>query len=132
MSDPPPSIEPDDGNYLNPQFLRLVEEVWCRLPGRGGEPNAASDSSTTASYQPSSDRTAVVIGRFEIRRELGRGGAGIVLLAFDPTLRRDVALKVPLPEALLSSAARRRFLSEARAAAALRHPTNYARTPSHN
>jgi WD40 repeat protein len=62
------------------------------------------------------------IGRFEIKRQLGRGGLGIVYLAHDPRLRRDVALKVPRFEALLDDALRRRFLREAEAAARLNHP----------
>jgi serine/threonine protein kinase/tetratricopeptide (TPR) repeat protein len=62
------------------------------------------------------------LGRFEIRRELGRGAFGIVFLAHDPRLRRDVALKVPRPGALLSPGLRERLLREARAAAALDHP----------
>lgn len=62
------------------------------------------------------------LGRFLIQRELGVGGHGVVLLAFDPVLKRQVALKVPRREALLSSALRRRFLLEARAAARLTHP----------
>jgi hypothetical protein len=33
-------------------------------------------------------------GRLEIRREIGRGGFGVVYLAWDPALERDVALKV--------------------------------------
>jgi hypothetical protein len=66
--------------------------------------------------------TLTRLGRFEVRRELGRGSFGIVLLAHDPQLRRDVALKVPRPEALLTVAARERFLREARAAASLDHP----------
>jgi hypothetical protein len=41
-------------------------------------------------------------------------------------LRREVALKVPVPESLLSPAARQRFLREARAAASLRHPNTVA------
>ncbi len=62
------------------------------------------------------------LGRFEVRGELGRGGGGIVFLAFDPVLRREVAVKVPRPEAILTADLRRRFLREARAAAGLEHP----------
>lgn len=62
------------------------------------------------------------LGRFLIQRELGVGGHGVVLLAFDTVLKRQVALKVPRSEALVSSALRRRFLVEARAAARLTHP----------
>jgi WD40 repeat protein len=62
------------------------------------------------------------LGRFQIRRELGHVAFGIVFLAYDPHLRRDVALKVPRAEALVSPQARERFLREARAAAGLEHP----------
>jgi serine/threonine protein kinase len=62
------------------------------------------------------------LGRFQLRRSLGRGGGGIIFLAFDPDLKRDVAVKVPHLEALLTPQTRRRFLREARAAAALDHP----------
>jgi WD40 repeat protein len=62
------------------------------------------------------------LGRFEIVRELGQGGFGVVLLAWDPLLSRDVALKVPRAEALLTPAFRERFHKEARAAASLDHP----------
>jgi serine/threonine protein kinase len=62
------------------------------------------------------------LGRFEVRRELGRGSFGVVFLAWDPQLGREVALKVPRPEALLSLELRQRFIREARAAAGLDHP----------
>ncbi|HEV3136477.1 MAG TPA: serine/threonine-protein kinase, partial [Pirellulales bacterium] len=62
------------------------------------------------------------LGRFEIVRELGRGGHGVVLLAYDPVLGRNVALKVPRPEALPTFDALRRFAREAQAAARLKHP----------
>lgn len=62
------------------------------------------------------------IGRFEVESELGRGGAGIVFLAFDPNLCRNVALKVPHPEAMIAPEMQRRFITEAEAAARLDHP----------
>jgi eukaryotic-like serine/threonine-protein kinase len=65
---------------------------------------------------------AIHIGRFEIVRELGRGGFGIVYLAYDKMLRREVAVKVPRPEVLADAELRARFVREARLAAALDHP----------
>src|SRR6266576_4823743 len=74
---------------------------------------------------------SLVFGDFEIMRhedgsvwELGRGAFGVTYLAEDNVLRRKVALKViDVPAAVRSSqAVRERFLREARAAAALRHP----------
>jgi WD40 repeat protein len=62
------------------------------------------------------------VGRFELRRQLGKGGCGIVFLAFDPKLHREVALKIPRPEMLLSQDARRRLIREALAAAEFDHP----------
>jgi WD40 repeat protein len=46
----------------------------------------------------------------------------VVFLAHDPALGRDVALKVPRPEAVLDPELRRRFVQEARAMAGLDHP----------
>src|SRR5262249_4097102 len=62
------------------------------------------------------------VGRFELRKQLGKGGCGIVFLAFDPKLEREVALKIPRPEMLLSQDARRRLVREALAAAEFDHP----------
>jgi len=65
---------------------------------------------------------AALAGEYSLRRELGRGGMGVVYLARDVQLDRDVAIKV-LPTHLASQpAARERFLREARMAAGLSHP----------
>jgi predicted Ser/Thr protein kinase len=61
------------------------------------------------------------LGRYELVRELGRGGMSAVYLAYDSQLERQVALKVPLGTALANEG-RSRFFREARAAAKLRHP----------
>jgi serine/threonine-protein kinase len=61
-------------------------------------------------------------GEYSLQRELGRGGMGIVYLARDVQLDRDVAIKV-LPSHLAGAAeSRERFLREARTAAGLSHP----------
>ena len=61
------------------------------------------------------------IGRFEVRRELGRGAQSVVYLGFDPKLQREIAIKTlhfsnpdPQENAVL--------LGEARTVSRLRHP----------
>ncbi|MFZ0060401.1 MAG: protein kinase [Pyrinomonadaceae bacterium] len=61
-------------------------------------------------------------GRYEIRSKIGEGGMGEVYLAQDTELDRKVALKI-LPTDLAANQDRmRRFVQEAKAAAALNHP----------
>lgn len=62
------------------------------------------------------------LGKYQILEQLGRGGMGIVWKARDPDLQRTVAIKVLAPHLAESPVARRRFLREARAAAAISHP----------
>jgi WD40 repeat protein/serine/threonine protein kinase len=62
------------------------------------------------------------LGRFQLRSELGRGSYGIVYLAYDPLLDREVALKVPRAEVAFTPELRERFHREVRAAAGLDHP----------
>ncbi|GLC26947.1 serine/threonine-protein kinase [Roseisolibacter agri] len=64
---------------------------------------------------------AALAGEYSLQRELGRGGMGIVYLARDVQLDRDVAIKV-LPPHLGTAESRERFLREARTAAGLSHP----------
>jgi ABC-type transport system substrate-binding protein len=59
--------------------------------------------------------------RYEIVRELGRGGMGVVYLARDPMLGREVAVKL-IPPNLLSAEAHERFKREAQVVARMDHP----------
>src|SRR5688500_1055422 len=61
--------------------------------------------------------------QYRLERELGRGGMGVVFLATDTTLDRSVAIKVVHPELAAHPSIARRFLSEARTIARLRHPS---------
>jgi eukaryotic-like serine/threonine-protein kinase len=65
-------------------------------------------------------RDRLVLGRYRLERRLGAGGFGVVWLAFDEKLEREVAVKIverdgggPVPE---------RAVREARVAARLNHP----------
>ena len=60
-------------------------------------------------------------GPYEILSHVASGGMGVVLKARDPALNRIVALKVLAPNLARRSAARSRFIREARAAAAVVH-----------
>jgi serine/threonine protein kinase len=66
------------------------------------------------------------IGKYEVIREIGRGGMGVVYLGHDPFAGRHVALKVAHPESLQDQQEgaryRKLFFNEAKAAGMLKHP----------
>jgi serine/threonine protein kinase len=61
------------------------------------------------------------LGHYEVTEVIGQGGMGIVLKAFDEKLHRVVAIKVMAPQLATSATARKRFIREAQAAAAVRN-----------
>jgi hypothetical protein len=83
-------------------------------PRPGGEP-ARSGAGACLPARPT-------LGRYELRGVLGEGGFGTVYRAWDLVLNREVAVKALKPELAGESDFRRRFLGEARAIAARRHP----------
>ena len=60
------------------------------------------------------------LGPYLLMSELAQGGMGVVYRAYDPRLRRTVALKLVRPE--LSAEIRKRFIEEAQVTAQLQHP----------
>src|ERR1041385_6304409 len=62
------------------------------------------------------------LGRYEIRAKIGEGGMGEVYLAEDTKLNRKVAIKILPAEVAADQDRMRRFVQEAKAAAALNHP----------
>ncbi|MFO0593767.1 MAG: serine/threonine-protein kinase [Myxococcaceae bacterium] len=81
-------------------------ELDVTLPSSGGAP------------------VTLVAERYELRRELARGGQSQVFVAFDRQLGREVALKVPLatPDGKTNPDVEARFLREAQITARLDHP----------
>src|SRR5918992_3039083 len=64
----------------------------------------------------------VLSSNYELDREIGRGGMGIVYRARDRRLKRLVAIKLLPPELAFRAEIRTRFLREAETAAQLSHP----------
>lgn len=62
------------------------------------------------------------LGRYRIQGELGRGAMSIVYRAYDPHIKRVVAIKTLRPEYAEHKAYRQRFVAEARAVGTLTHP----------
>jgi len=64
----------------------------------------------------------VLESQYEVEKEIGRGGMGIVYKGRDKRLKRPVAIKLLPPELAFRSEIRQRFLREAEMAAQLSHP----------
>jgi serine/threonine protein kinase len=67
-------------------------------------------------------------GKYQVLRQLGEGGMGIVYEAHHPLLQKTVAIKVLRPELARMEERRDRFEAEARATAAIGHPNIVAVT----
>jgi serine/threonine protein kinase/formylglycine-generating enzyme required for sulfatase activity len=80
------------------------------------------DSGRESSMPDPAVSTPPHIGRYRIERILGRGGFGIVYLAYDDQLDRLVAIKVPHSHRITTPEDAQSYLAEARTVANLDHP----------
>lgn len=77
----------------------------------------------TAVSSDAFDDTLENIGRFQVQRELGRGGMGVVYECYDPALERLVAVKISHQDKELQEMQLGQFLTEAKINSQLEHPT---------
>src|SRR5258708_36179163 len=90
--------------------------------GVSGVPSVAVAAALGRSSQPSLAAGQLIAKRYRLDHELGRGGMGVEWAATHLVSRRRVAVKFLLGHADPHAEVRRRFLREARAAAAVDHP----------
>ncbi|MCA8961435.1 MAG: serine/threonine protein kinase, partial [Planctomycetes bacterium] len=79
-------------------------------------------SATPADTQPMQTEKHPRLGSFSIEEKIGEGGMGVVYRAYDPDLQRTVAIKRIHPSLAGNAELAERFVSEARAVAAVDHP----------
>lgn len=109
-----------DAHCASPELRAEVEALLAHT----SDPRLASQPPRTEAHEsPPPDRleSGTHLSHYRIVRTLGVGGMGTVYLAFDERLNRDVAIKVLKKQT--DAHARSRLLREARAAAALDHPS---------
>jgi hypothetical protein len=110
-----------DGEAAGPGLERVVEELQHQSPEDAEEMGEAIELKLSFIDPPTEPGTIGRLKHYDILRVAGRGGMGIVLKAFDRTLRRVVAVKMLAPHLAGNGQARQRFVREGRAAAGICH-----------
>jgi serine/threonine-protein kinase len=115
----PPQL--DEVTRRHPDLADELRALWGTVLVAGaiaGQTSSFSDSLEAATDMPPPGD----LPDYELQEELGRGGMGIVYRAWQPSLQRDVAVKLILRGTLASTDDLARFQAEAEAAGRLQHP----------
>jgi serine/threonine protein kinase len=109
------------GNFLEEPAVQAAPCVGTPDPiSQGSDPHAARATLDFLDRCDTPGRLGL-LANYEILEILGSGGMGVVLRGLDVKLNRVVAIKVLAPQLAANAVARRRFLREAQAAAAVSH-----------
>jgi formylglycine-generating enzyme required for sulfatase activity len=109
------------GNFLSRPAVEPSAPVGSAVGETQAEP-AAADRADLRFLAPS-EKPGLLgrLGHYDVQEVVGQGAFGLVLKAFDEKLHRVVAIKVLAPAYAVNGTARKRFIREARAAAAVKN-----------
>ncbi len=111
-----------DGPVLAEALQQMKKDEFVEAAWQGAAAAANSSTKPLDFLEPSDQPGSIGrLGVYEVSEVVGRGGMGVVLKAFDPSLHRVVAVKVLAPYLAHNPQARKRFIREAQAIAAVCH-----------
>ncbi len=131
MSDTPvPGKAPDTGEEHNQESaLKHTFDPTTRRVHRSGtvvDTDELTGTAATFDPEPGTPLPSLTrdqdLGRYKVLKLLGSGGMGEVWRVWDPSLRREVALKIMNQRSTQATRRLARFLAEAQATAQLQHP----------
>ncbi len=137
MSDRTPGDLQDDASHSTDEYAKLLsryldhlnsgelvdpDQILADHPEQGPRLVSALEAFLDLQTDQTTEQSLGTLGDYTLRREIGRGGMGVVYEAWENSMDRRVALKV-LPAGIAADAkACTRFMREAQTAGKLNHP----------
>ena len=104
------------------QLKEQVSSAFTRVTRKGPTLGAEVDNGTSEPASVNGLLPGLIRGQYEVSRQIGQGGMGLVFEGTDRSLGRRVAIKKMRDELRINPAERARFVIEAKTVAALHHP----------